>query len=228
VADGLTADAVFCCCKVERCKVVGLLDALKRCGGRIIDCVANVEGDIAESEEGMGFNVGAALAVLPRAEKEEKRHDGQIGNGGLPFGGGWEAGDSVLEVDEHFERDWAYTGGWGVLFAVSPELTGQSEISVSEVIVARIFGPHAGEDLGHGAKVLLHRPLANWPAVCGKVASADLAGKELEEGDWVVDAGEGRIEPESSAEKAPLVPVGSVGVARLEWTPAATSSWPRW
>jgi hypothetical protein len=33
----------------------------------------------------------------------------------------------------------------------------------------------------------------------------------LEEGDWVVDAGKGRIEPKSSAEKAPLATVGSVG-----------------
>jgi hypothetical protein len=63
------------------------------------------------------------------------------------------------------------------LFAVRPELMGQSEVGVSEAVVARIFGPHAGEDLGHGAKVLLHSPLAKWPAVCGKVASADLVGK---------------------------------------------------
>jgi hypothetical protein len=177
LADGLAPDAVFLGRKVER-KVVGLLDTLKRCGGRIIGCVANVEGDIAESE-GMGYSAGAALAVLPGAEKEEESHDGQIGDGALQFGGGggWEVGDNVLEVDEYFERDWAYTGGWGVLFAVSPELTGQLEIGVSEVIVAWIFGPHAGEDLGHGAKVLLHGPLANWLAVCGKVASADLVGK---------------------------------------------------
>ncbi len=33
----------------------------------------------------------------------------------------------------------------------------------------------------------------------------------MEEGDWVVDAGKGRIEPKSSAEKAPLATVGSVG-----------------
>jgi hypothetical protein len=78
-----------------------LLDTLKRSGDRIIGCVANVEGDIAESE-GMGFGVGAALAVLPGAAKEEESHDGQIGEGALPFNGGWEASNSVLEVDEQF------------------------------------------------------------------------------------------------------------------------------
>jgi hypothetical protein len=77
--------------------------------------------------------------------------------------------------------------------------------------VAGIFGPHAGKDLGHEAKVLLHGPLAYGPAIGGKVARADLVGEELEEGDRVVDAGKGGVEAESRAEAAPLAPVGAVG-----------------
>jgi hypothetical protein len=37
--------------------------------------ITNGEGDVAESE-GVGFCVGAALAILPGVEKEEESHDG--------------------------------------------------------------------------------------------------------------------------------------------------------
>jgi hypothetical protein len=172
--------------------------------------------------EGMGFSVGTALAVLPRAEKEEESHDGQIGDGALLVGGSWEARDSVLEVDKQFERDLVYTGGWGVLFAVSPELTGQAEVGVAELIVAQIFGPHAGEDLGHGAKVLLTgRPLvARWP-VRTWWAKSWRRGTGL----WT-PAREGSSPSPVQKRLHWRQLVWSV-VARLEWTPAATSSWQR-
>jgi hypothetical protein len=159
----------------------------------------------------MGLGVGAALAVLPGAEKEEESHDGQIGGGELALGGGWEAGDGVLDVDEESERDGSHSGWRGVLLVVGAELTGQPEVGVAEVVVSGVFGPHAGEDLGHGAKVLLHGPLANRPTVGGKVAGADLVGKELEQWDGILDAGKGGVEAESRAENAPLSPVGAVG-----------------
>jgi hypothetical protein len=104
------------------------------------------------------------------------------------------------------------------LFVVGPELPGKTEVRVAEVVVARIFGPHAGEDLGHGAKVLLHGPLANRPAVGGKMACPDFVCEHLEEGNGVLYAGEGGIEAEVGTETGPLPPIGAVGcrLARMD------------
>jgi hypothetical protein len=67
----------------------------------------------------------------------------------------------------------------------------EAEVGFAKAVVAGIRGPHAGEDLGHGAKVLLHGPLAYWTAVGGKLADADLVGEHLEEQDGILDAIEG-------------------------------------
>jgi hypothetical protein len=55
----------------------------------------------------------------------------------------------------------------------------ESEVDLAETVVSGVQGPHAGKDLGHGAKVLLHGPLGNGPTVGGKVACANLVGKHL-------------------------------------------------
>jgi hypothetical protein len=108
-------------------------------------------------------------------------------------------------------RSWRGTGGRWVLFVVRAELAVEAEVGFAEVIVAGVLGPHAGKDLGQGAKVLLHGPLAYWTAVSGKLANADLVGEHLEERDGILDAVEGWIKTEVEAEGAPLAPVGPIG-----------------
>jgi hypothetical protein len=122
-----------------------------------------------------------------------------------------ELGHGVVHVDEELEGDGSDAGRGRVLLVVGSELTSKPEVGFPDAVVAGIWGPHAGEDLGHGAKVLLHGPLANGAAVGGKLARADLVGEHLKEGDGVPDAGERRVESELSAEEAPLPPVGAVG-----------------
>jgi hypothetical protein len=104
------------------------------------------------------------------------------------------------------------------LFVVRAELPIEAEVGFAEGVVAGIWGPHTGKDLSHGAKVLLHGPLAYWPAVGGKVACADLVGEHLEERDGIVDAVEGGIKTEVAAEGAPLSLVGTIGgcAARMD------------
>jgi hypothetical protein len=213
MANGFAADAVLLRGEVEG-RIVGLEDAGNWGGCSIVVGVTNREGDVAEAE-GMGVRVGAALAVLPGAEKEEESQDGQIGDTFLPVGGVGECGDGSVLVDEQCERDGSHASGRGILLVVRAELAGESKVGVSDAVVAGVRGPHAGEDLGHGAKILLHGPLANWPTVGGKVACADLVGKHLEEGNGIVDTGEGGVEAELGAELAPLSPVGAIGGGSL-------------
>jgi hypothetical protein len=51
------------------------------------------------------FGVVAAFAVLPGAEKEEESQDGQIGDGFLLIGCGWEVLDGGVLVHEELEGD---------------------------------------------------------------------------------------------------------------------------
>jgi hypothetical protein len=216
VADGLAANAIFLCRKVER-NIISVEDACDGRGGGIEVGVADGEGDVAEAE-GMRLRVGAALAVLPGAEKEEESHDGQIRDAALTVGCGDKLGDGGMLVDEELERDGSHARGRWVLLGVGAELAGEPEIGGADAVVSGVRGPHAGKDLGHGAKVLLHGPLANRLTVGGKVAGADLVGEHLEERDRVADAGEGWIEAELGAEEAPLAPVGAIGrgAARMD------------
>ena len=103
-------------------------------------------------------------------------------------------------MHEELEGDGAHPSGGRVLFAVGSELSVQAEVGFAESIMAGVRGPHAGEDLGHGAKVLLHGPLAYLLTVGGKLADTDLVGKHLEQGDGVVNAVEGWVEPEVGTE----------------------------
>jgi hypothetical protein len=97
---------------------------------------------------------------------------------------------------------------WAEDLADCTELSAEAKVRLADAVVPGVRGPHAGEDLlGHGAKILLHGPLANWPTVGGKVACADLVGKRLEEGEGIVDSGEEGVESELGAELAPLSPV---------------------
>jgi hypothetical protein len=216
VADGFTTDAVLLRGEVER-NVVGLQDAVEGSSGGVVVSVPDGKGDVLETE-GVRLGVGPALAVLPGAEKEEESHEGQIGDGALVGGSGVELGNDLVHVDEELEGDGSHLGWRWVLFVVRVELPIEAEVGFAEGVVAGIRGPHAGEDLGHGAKVLLHGPLVYRPTVGGKVACADLVGEHLEERDGIVDAVKGGIETEVVAEGAPLPPVGTIGgcAARMD------------
>jgi hypothetical protein len=209
VADGFATDAVLLGGEVEG-SVVGFEDAINGGGGSIVGGVADRKGDVAQSE-GMRFGVGATLAVLPLAEKEEESQDGQIGDGALVVGGVGVLGDNGLDVDEQLKGDGSHTGGRRVLLVVEAHLMVEAKVGAPDGVVAGIRGPHTGEDLGHGAKVLLHGPLAYRAAVGGKLADPDLVGKDLEDGDLVGDAGKGGVETETAAEFAPDTPAGVVG-----------------
>jgi hypothetical protein len=110
-------------------------------------------------------------------------------------------------------RSWRGNGthasGGRILFVVGSEWAVQAEAGFAKAVMTGVRGPHAGEDLGHGAKVLLHGLLAYWFTVGGKVADTDLMGKHLEQWDWIVNAVEGGAETEVSAEGGPLSPVGA-------------------
>jgi hypothetical protein len=125
-------------------------------------------------------------------------------------GGVAELGNGFVHVDEELKRDGSHTGGRWVLFVVHAELPVEVEAGFAKAVVAGIRGPHAGEDLGHAAKVLLHGPLAYWTTVGGKLAYADLVGEHLEERDGILDAVKGWIKMEVEAEGAPLAPVGPI------------------
>ena len=129
----------------------------------------------------------------------------------MPGSGNRESIDGVADVDEQTERDGTDSRGRGILLVIRAELAVQTEVGLTKGVVPWVWGPHAGEDLGHGAKVLLHGPLAYGLAIGGKVTGSDSVGKHLEERDRVVDASEGRIESQLSAEEGPLAPVGLVG-----------------
>jgi hypothetical protein len=159
----------------------------------------------------MRLHIGAALTILfPGVEKEEESHDGQIGNGSLMVSGARELSDGSVQVDEQLERDGPYPGQRRVLFIVGLELLGGAKVGVSKAVVPGVQPPHAGKDLGHGANLLLHGPpLANGPTIGSKVASANTAGKHLEERDGVLHPSEGWVEPQFGAEGAPLSPICS-------------------
>jgi hypothetical protein len=123
----------------------------------------------------------------------------------------WEPVDGVLDVLEELERDKVHSGWRGVLFAVSSDRSYEAEVGGVVCIVARVWGPHPGKDLGHRAKVLLHGPLANGPTVGGKLAHADAVRKHLEERDGVMDPVQGQVETQFAAEGAPLGLVGTAG-----------------
>jgi hypothetical protein len=207
VSDGLAADAILLGGEVESDYVTDLLDG--RRGGVEVG-FADRKGDVPEAE-GVRLRVGSAFAVFPGMEKEEESHEGQIGDGLLSRSGSVEIGDGVVDVYEEAERDGAHASGRRVLLIVGPELSVEAEVGGAETVVAGVRGPHAGEDLGHGAKVLLHGPLANGLAVGGKLSRADFVSEHLEQGDGVVDAVERGVEAEPFAELAPLSPVGAVG-----------------
>jgi hypothetical protein len=190
MADCFSVDAVLLRRKVER-DIVGLVDAVNLRGCGIAAGFANGKGDVAEAER-VGLRVGAALAVLPGAEKEEESHDGQISNSLLSGGCGREESNGIVDVNEEAERDGShFLSGQRVLFVVGTKLMVEAEAGCSEAVMTWVRGPHAGEDLGHGAKVLLHGPLAYWLAIGGKVAMADLVSKHLEEGNGVLEEGNG-------------------------------------
>jgi hypothetical protein len=79
------------------------------------------------------------------------------------------------------------------LLVIGPDLPGEAQVGLADAIVAWVWGAHAGKDLGHGAKALLHGLLANGPTVGGKLACAHLVGKHLEERDWVMHTSEGQV-----------------------------------
>jgi hypothetical protein len=66
----------------------------------------------------MGFRVGATLAVLPGAEKEEESHDGQIGDAPLPVSGVGELGNGGVLVDKQDKWDGAHLSGRRILLIV--------------------------------------------------------------------------------------------------------------
>jgi hypothetical protein len=76
-------------------------------------------------------------------------------------------------VDQQLEGDGPHLLGRWVLFVIRAELVVEPKVGLSKSVVAPICGPHAGKDLGHGAKVLLHCPLAlvNQPTAGGKVCT---------------------------------------------------------
>jgi hypothetical protein len=98
VTDGLAADTAFLGGEIEG-NVVGVSDAGKWGCSCVESGVAEREGDVSKTE-GVGLGVGAALAILPGAEKEEESHDGQIGDGMLAGGSSGELGDGLLDVVE--------------------------------------------------------------------------------------------------------------------------------
>jgi hypothetical protein len=209
VTNCFSTDTIFLGREVEG-DVVGLEDATDRCGCAIEGGFANGEGDVPQSK-GVGLRVGAALAVLPGAEKEKESHDGQIGDGPWSDGVTGELGGDGLQVDEQLEGYRADSSRRWVLFVVRAKLPGEAEIGNAESVVPRVRGPHAGKDLGHGAKVLLDGPLANGATVGGKLACSDAVSEHLKERDGVVHAGKGRVETQFGAEGAPLPPVGPIG-----------------
>jgi hypothetical protein len=214
VTDGFASDTAFMGGEIE-----GVADAGKWGCSCVEGGVAKREGDVTQME-GMGFGVGAPLTILPGAEKEEESHDSQIGDGVLPGGSSGELGDGLLDVVEELERHWSHAGRRRVFLAVASELSSETEVGAAGSVVPRVRGPHAGEYLGHGAKVLLRGPLANGLAAGGKLARADAMSKHLEEGDWVVDPIEGGVEPQLGAEGAPLSPIGPVSGGLLRMDPS--------
>jgi hypothetical protein len=115
-----------------------------------------------------------------------------------------------LQMDEELKGHRSDSCRRRILLVVGSELPSQAEVGNSEPIVPWVRGPHAGEDLGHGAKVLLHGPLANGATVRGKFARSDAVSEHLKERDWVLDAGNGWIEAQLGTKEAPLPPIGPI------------------
>jgi hypothetical protein len=164
MTDGLASDTAFLGSEIEG-NVAGFADAGKWGCSCVEGDITEREGDVAQTE-GMGFGVGAALAILPGAKKEEESHDGQIGDGVLLGGSSGELGDGLLDLVEELERHGSHAGWRWVLLAVALELSSETEVGAAGSVVPRVRGPHAGEDLSHGAKVFLQTglpPVVSWP-----------------------------------------------------------------
>jgi len=87
----------------------------------------------------------------------------------------------VVETTERQRLD--LTGGW-VLFGVRAEPAVERKIGLSrDWVDARVGGPHAGEALRDGAKVVLHCSRLDLvvAVVAGQRAGTDLVGKDLKD-----------------------------------------------
>lgn len=113
---------------------------------------------------------------------------------------------ALVDVKEQGEWDWSDTGGGRVLVCVLCELSTYSKVDGAHVVQSWVWGPHAGEDLPHRAKVLLDRTFFNVSAFRRQHASADAVGEELEDWDGVGDGGEVGADVEGGAVDVPLAP----------------------
>jgi len=100
------------------------------------------------------------------------------------------------------------------LFGVRAELVVETEICRSrDWVDARVGGPHAGEALRDGAKVVLHCSRSDLvvAVVAGQRAGTDPVGKDLKDWDFVGDSRQEGVLLDGDAKPTPDSPVGAGG-----------------
>ena len=86
----------------------------------------------------------------------------------------------------------------------------QRKVDIPHAVVSGVVGPHRYEDLTDRAEVLLDRLLLDRLPLRGQKAGTDALGKNLEEGNGVLNVLEVGGELVPAAEAPPLAPGGGV------------------
>jgi len=195
-----------CCC----------LQLRFRCSGVVQASVSKEEANIAKRKR---LIVGDCAGVFAWAETEEVCQANHVCNRLTLFGRAFVVGKRECLCDNP-QWAWLYSVWGRILLAVSTELGGESEVELACNRETGIRGPHPGKRLPDRPYGVRHCSSCNGVAAGGQSAVSVADAKDLEEGHWIFDPVEQRIDSMFGAEIHPDGPISILpgGIRRVNST----------